>query len=122
MVNKCIYCKCQLNDDSVFDVCQPCGHGVWGERMFNAILQNMGKAKESGDLYQGSISSQSRIVEEKKLIPFESQNQPEQPKLTVPERITPNPQEEILDREKEIEVSEPQEDAQMILDTGHELF
>lgn len=57
MVKKCIYCKTSLDDNSVIDVCQRCGIGVWGERMFNAIVQNMNNAKESGDLYQGSVTS-----------------------------------------------------------------
>lgn len=53
---KCIYCKTALPDDSVLDVCRRCGIGVWGENMYNAILKNMGDAKESGNLYQGSIT------------------------------------------------------------------
>jgi len=58
-MGKCVYCKCQLADDSVFDVCKSCGFMVWGEKMYSAIIQNMTKAKEAGDLYQGSISIES---------------------------------------------------------------
>jgi len=55
-MSKCIYCKTQLYDGSVIDVCRSCGLQVWGEQMFNAIVQNMEDARDSGDLYQGSIT------------------------------------------------------------------
>ncbi len=57
MVNKCIYCKVGLEESSVVDVCRRCGIGVWGEKMFNAIVNNMQNAKEAGDLYQGSVTN-----------------------------------------------------------------
>ena len=44
MSNKCIYCKADLSDDSVVDVCRRCGIGVWGEKMFMTIVQNMQKS------------------------------------------------------------------------------
>ena len=50
MVKKCIYCKCDVAEESVIDFCERCGKGVWGEKMFNAIIQNMEEARESGDL------------------------------------------------------------------------
>ncbi len=53
---KCSFCKKDIGEDSVFEVCQPCGHRVWGEKMFKAIKGNMEKAREIGDLYQGSVS------------------------------------------------------------------
>ncbi len=53
---KCVYCKTALPDESVLDVCRRCGIGVWGENMYNAILKNMGDAKESGNLFQGSVT------------------------------------------------------------------
>jgi len=56
MVKKCVYCNVQLEDDSVIDFCQKCGVGVWGPKMFEAIVQNMENARDVGDLYQGSVS------------------------------------------------------------------
>lgn len=57
-MTKCIYCKIQLDDSSVVDVCWRCGVGVWGENMFNAIVQNMEQARDTGNLFQGSITSE----------------------------------------------------------------
>jgi len=55
-MTKCMYCHTALENNVVVDVCRPCGLQVWGERMFNAILQNMNDAREKGDLYQGSVT------------------------------------------------------------------
>lgn len=56
MEKHCIYCKCVLDEKSVVDVCYKCGVGVWGEKMFKAIISSMENARETGDLYQGSVS------------------------------------------------------------------
>lgn len=56
-MGKCVYCKGEINDDRAVDVCNKCGVGVWGEKMFQAIIDNMGKARDVGDLYQGSVTS-----------------------------------------------------------------
>jgi hypothetical protein len=58
-----MYCKSEV--DSVIDVCRACGLAVWGENMFNAIVQNMEGAKESGDLYQGSVGIDVKNEEDK---------------------------------------------------------
>ena len=41
MVKKCIYCKCDVAEESVIDFCERCGKGVFGDKMFNAIIQNI---------------------------------------------------------------------------------
>jgi hypothetical protein len=56
MTKRCIYCKTEISQDSVIDFCKRCGVGVWGEKMFNAIVDSMEKSRDSGDLYQGSVS------------------------------------------------------------------
>ena len=56
MAKKCIYCKIEIEHDAVLDVCQRCGHGVWGEKMYAAIVKSMQDAKASGNLDQGSIT------------------------------------------------------------------
>ncbi|GIU68471.1 MAG: hypothetical protein KatS3mg001_321 [Candidatus Pacearchaeota archaeon] len=48
-MKKCIYCKKEVSDESVVDFCESCGLKVWGDRMFNAIIQNMKDAKSRGD-------------------------------------------------------------------------
>lgn len=56
MGKHCIYCKNEIPADAVLDVCKRCGHGVWGEKMYNAIVDNMQSAKTDGNLMQGSIT------------------------------------------------------------------
>jgi hypothetical protein len=49
MMKKCMYCKCEVDDSSLIDFCERCGKGVFGEKMFNAIVQNMKDANSRGD-------------------------------------------------------------------------
>ncbi len=56
MVKKCIYCSKELSQEEVIDVCQPCGFQVWGDKMYEAIKNNMKQANSDGDLYQGSVT------------------------------------------------------------------
>ncbi len=57
MAKNCIYCKNNIDENSVIDFCQRCGIGVWGEKMLAAIVQSMEKARDSGDLHQGSVTN-----------------------------------------------------------------
>lgn len=56
MPKKCIYCKSEIDSESVVDVCRRCGIGVWGEKMFNTIVASMENARETGNLFQGSVT------------------------------------------------------------------
>ena len=56
MVKKCVYCNSEIQDDRVLDVCNRCGVGVWGYKMFNTILKNMGEASEKGDLCNSDLA------------------------------------------------------------------
>lgn len=49
-MKRCIYCKCNIPDESVIDFCENCGVGVWGINMFKAIKSNMEKARDKGDI------------------------------------------------------------------------
>lgn len=51
-MKKCLYCGCELDDDSVIDFCEKCGVGVFGKKMFKAIVNNMNEAREKDNLYQ----------------------------------------------------------------------
>lgn len=57
MSKKCIYCGSEISDESVIDFCEKCGVGVWGQKMFDTIVQNMEDARDRGDLMNsGSFS------------------------------------------------------------------
>ena len=55
MVKKCIYCKADVSDDSVIDFCERCGKNVWGDKMFNAIVENMENARANEDLCSSNL-------------------------------------------------------------------
>lgn len=59
MSKRCIYCKAEISDESVIDFCSRCGKGVWGEKMFNTILENMNEARDNGTL----LNSEKRLAE-----------------------------------------------------------
>ncbi|MBU1136584.1 MAG: hypothetical protein ABIG37_01555 [Nanoarchaeota archaeon] len=54
-MKKCIYCGCEIPDESVIDFCSSCGKKAFSEKMLNAIIENMTKAKERGDINQGNV-------------------------------------------------------------------
>ena len=59
MLKKCVYCNIELHDNRAIDVCDRCGFGVWGEKMFNTIRNQMEDAKQKGNLNQGFIGEGS---------------------------------------------------------------
>jgi len=50
MSKKCVYCRGGIEDNRSIDVCDRCGVGVWGEKMFKTIVRNMDNANSKGDL------------------------------------------------------------------------
>jgi len=50
MVKKCLYCGVEIPDDSVIDFCEKCGVQTFGRKMFDAIVFNMNKARDDGNL------------------------------------------------------------------------
>ena len=58
MSKKCIYCREKIDGSCVVDFCDRCGKAVWGEKMYAAIIENMEKARQKGDLCH------SRTIEE----------------------------------------------------------
>lgn len=123
---KCIYCKIVLSDESVFDVCRRCGVGVWGPKMFDAIVKNMEGARDSGNLHQGSVTHSPKKDEQKK-----SSSQPKQ-KLSLfseaIETLEKTPEDEIkydlsskkenstLDVMQEIKLTPPQVTSQDLIE------
>jgi len=65
-MKKCVYCKQGISDDRAVDVCDRCGKGVWGEKMFNAIKTNMDNAREKGNLKKVLLNW--LVLDRKKLI------------------------------------------------------
>ncbi|MBU0760081.1 MAG: hypothetical protein KJ600_01515 [Nanoarchaeota archaeon] len=98
MGKNCIYCKTNIDENSVVDVCQSCGLGVWGKKMFDAIVENMQNARRAGDLYQGSVtetpspikkSSGLSAIAEEALAQQEVQSQSFEEQLETLEEIKP---------------------------------
>ena len=47
---RCFYCKREIPEDCALDVCDDCGRGVWGEKMFKAIRGKMENERDKGNL------------------------------------------------------------------------
>ena len=50
MVKKCLYCGVELAANCVIDFCDKCGVQTFGRKMFDAIVFNMNKARDDGNL------------------------------------------------------------------------
>lgn len=53
---RCVYCKGDVPEDRAMDVCDRCGRGVWGEKMFKTILENTNSEKAKGNMELGRVS------------------------------------------------------------------
>ncbi len=62
MSRKCIYCGSEIPYESVIDFCRICGVSVWGEKMFNAIVQNMEEARERNDLCRTNMNPEESLL------------------------------------------------------------
>ena len=58
MAKRCIYCSCEIGNHIPIDVCQRCGIGVWGEKMFNAIISGMSDEKQKGNMELGRVGEE----------------------------------------------------------------
>ncbi len=70
-MKKCVYCSCQILDERAVDVCDRCGVGIWGPKMFKAIIDNMNQARDKGDLMQGLVNEDlQKSVQDKNFTPL----------------------------------------------------
>lgn len=56
MTGKCVYCKGDVPAGRAMEVCNNCGRRVWGEKMFQAILDSTNSEMEKGNLDLGRVS------------------------------------------------------------------
>ena len=65
MTKKCVYCNTAVSDDCAIDVCDRCGIGVWGQKMFLAIKSQMNEAKTKDDLCSTNMNFDQGFKENK---------------------------------------------------------
>ena len=71
LAKKCIYCSAEISSESVVDICQKCMYQVWGEKMAKAIVENMQKEKNKGNMELGNVSGEARTEEIKQEVIIE---------------------------------------------------
>jgi hypothetical protein len=81
MVNKCLYCKIELTDGRVVDICDCCGEGVWSKKMFATIKANTSEAMDNNDLCHNRTSDDVREPEAPNAVE-QTSNVVEQPEFT----------------------------------------
>lgn len=59
-MKKCFYCKVDIGKGSVVGMCYKCMYQIWGDKMSKAIISNMEKEKDKGNLELGRISELQR--------------------------------------------------------------
>jgi len=50
ITRKCMFCRAEIPENAVLEVCSKCGRDIWGSKMFYAIIDNMGNAKDEGNI------------------------------------------------------------------------
>ena len=49
-MRRCVYCHSELFDNRSMEICDRCGEGVWGKKMFEAIKKTTDEERDKGNL------------------------------------------------------------------------